>query len=349
MRLRFAALWISMMTSLTACTNTVTHTISATDPTVSVMGRTVIHNEQHRIGYPGVTLHTRVNAKALFVEVSSSTGNNWIDVSINGETPVAYKIPKEKTSLRLFEHKKPAVTDVSIVHRTENWQGELRVDNFTASDGTFLRPAPLPTRKIMILGDSVTCGEAVDREAGKTKNPSWWNARDSYGYLIARALKAQVHLVCWGGRGLVRSWNGNTDEGNLPVFSEWALADKTPWNPLNYQPDLILSAIGTNDFSQDIPEPNTYITTYIDFLERLHIQYPGARIALTEGSILNGEKKDALTNYLQRVERALKTLPVHWVRSTHYPGDAQDAHPTKEQHARMADDLVPQLQSVMNW
>src|SRR5690606_40119588 len=58
----------------------------------------------------------------------------------------------------------------------------------------------------------ISCGEAIERTAECKKDTSWWNPRRSYGMLAAQALDAQVHLVCFGGRGLIRSWNGKTDE-----------------------------------------------------------------------------------------------------------------------------------------
>jgi hypothetical protein len=40
---------------------------------------------------------------------------------------------------------------------------------------------------------------------------------------------------------------------------------------------------------------------------------------------------------------------VHIATSNNYPGDTTDAHPTKEQHAAMAKDLIPQVKKVMKW
>jgi hypothetical protein len=37
-------------------------------------------------------------------------------------------------------------------------------------------------------------------------------SRASYGMLMAKQLNAQVQLVCYGGRGLVRTWDGKTND-----------------------------------------------------------------------------------------------------------------------------------------
>ena len=174
----------------------------------------------------------------------------------------------------------------------------------------------------------------------------------SYGMLTAAALEAQVNLVCYGGRGLVRSWNGRTDELNLPDYAELTIADPTSpvmWDHGNYTPDLILSAIGTNDFSQGIPDRENYVSTYVALIKRLLELHPRAHIVLTAGAILSGEKKAALTLYLTEVKQRIASSQLHLVPSNHYPGDACDAHPTKAQHEAMAKDLAPQLKRIMHW
>ena len=204
----------------------------------------------------------------------------------------------------------------------------------------------------MFLGDSVTCSEAIDRVDGGKKDPSWWNPRLSYGLLTAKALNAQAHLVCMGGRGLIRSWNGKTDEHNLPDFYQFTIAsDKDPikWDHTRYDPDLIVSAIGTNDFSPGIPDRETYVSTYVKLLQTLLTNHKHAQVVLIEGSILNGDGKIALTEYLNEATKRVNDKRVHVAKSTYYPGDKTDGHPTKEQHAAMAKDLTPQLKAIMKW
>lgn len=150
----------------------------------------------------------------------------------------------------------------------------------------------------------------------------------------------------------MRSWNGKTDELNLADFYSLTIPDQAApvhWDNKNYQPDLILSAIGTNDFSLGIPERETYIRTYVTLINRLLRDHPHAQIALTEGAMLQGDKKAALIDYLRETISRLNDTRVHQITSPHFPGDAQDAHPTKAQHAAMAADLTPQLKALMQW
>jgi lysophospholipase L1-like esterase len=237
---------------------------------------------------------------------------------------------------------------VDIVHRSETWHGVATVKQFSI-DGKWEAPAALPARKLLVLGDSVTCGEAIDRVPGTQKEAAWWNARASYGMLIAQQLHAQVQLVCYGGRGLVRTWDGKTDQLNLAEYYGMSIADRAhpvQWDQRRYQADLILSAIGTNDFNPGIPDREQYVQAYVEMVRTLLRDHPKARIALTEGAIQSGERRAALVAYIAETVRRVNDPRVRAVASTHYPGDAVDAHPTKAQHAAMAADLVPQLHAM---
>lgn len=344
---------------LSGCSNTPpTHndlmiTIPSANTEIATMGRTHINSDKSLLlGFPGVSIKTEVVGRSLTADLQSSSGNSWVDVIVDNGSPITIKITNQPQTVELFKFAEDAKHSVEIVHRTENWQGQVTLKQFTLTGERFLSAPLLPKRKMLVLGDSVTCGEAIDRVADEEKNSRWWNARESYGMLTAKALNAQVNLVCWGGRGLVRSWNGKTDDANLPDFYEFAVGDNDPtmkWNHTLYQPDLIVSAIGTNDFSQGIPARESYVATYVKLINKLLANHPQAHIALTEGAILNGDKKAALIDYIHEVIARVNDSRIHLVTSHYYPGDAQDAHPTKEQHALMAKDLTPQLQGLMNW
>lgn len=328
-------------------------TIPAADPKIATMGRTHINDDDSLLfGFPGVSIKTEVVGKSLTADLQSSTGNSWIDVIVDGGAPTAINISNQLQTIELFNFAEDAKHSVEIIHRTENWQGQVALKQFKLNGEKVLPAPPSPKRKILVLGDSVTCGEAIDRVAGQEKNSRWWNARESYGMLTAKALNAQVNLVCWGGRGLVRSWNGKTDDANLTDFYEFAVGDNDPtmqWDHTQYQPDLIVSAIGTNDFSQGIPARETYVTAYVKLINKLLTNHPQAHVALTEGAILNGDKKVALIDYIREAISRVNDSRAHQITSVYYPGDDGDAHPTKDQHSAMAKDLAPQLKALMDW
>lgn len=327
--------------------------INATDNRIKVMGRTQQNDDGSvRFAYPGVSFLMNTHAKSLSMSASSNSGKAWLDIIVDDGESKVIQIGQQAQRYELFRFEKTGQHKVRIINRTETWQAVTTISSFELTDGNILAAPSLPKRKMLVLGDSVTCAEMIDRVAGEKPDPRWNNARESYGMLTAQAVNAQVHLVCMGGRGLVRSWNGKTDEHNLPDFYQFSVPDDkdpAPWNHAQYDPDVIVSAIGTNDFSPGIPDRETYINTYVKLVLTLLANHKHAQIVLTDGAILNGEKKAALIDYIAETVKRVDDRRVHIATSTNYPGDKTDAHPTKEQHAAMARDLIPQIKKVMKW
>lgn len=328
------------------------NSMTATDSQVTTLGRIAKNTDGSALfAFPGVSFFINFEGKKLSLDALSSGGQSYIEAIVDHGVPKVIKLSANEEPIILVQEATSKKHSVEIIHRSETWHGTVTFKKFT-TDGKFTSAPALPKRKMLVLGDSVTCSEAIDRVDGAKKDTSWWNPRLSYGMLTAKALNAQVNLVCMGGRGLVRSWNGKTDEHNLPDFYQFTVAtDKDPlkWDYTQYDPDLIVSAIGTNDFSSGIPDRETYVNTYIKFLLTLLSNHKHAQIALMEGSILDGDKKAALIDYLHEVAKRVDDKRVHVVKSIHYPGDKTDGHPTKEQHAAMAKDLIPQIKAIMKW
>ncbi|MFS2025311.1 bifunctional acetylxylan esterase/glucomannan deacetylase AxeC2 [Massilia sp. CT11-137] len=327
-------------------------TIPAADTHVARMGRTVAEADGTvRFGYPGVTLSLVVDGTRLAVD-AAGTASSLVDVIVDGKPAGTLHLAPQVQSYDVFKGAAPGSHRVELVHRSETWLGVVSIARFTA-DGRFLAAPTLPRRRLLVLGDSVTCGADMERGAGDKDTPGWWNPRLSYGMLAARALDAQVQLVCYGGRGLVRSWNDRTDEFQLPAFYDLAIADAAHpvrWNQADYAPDLIVIAIGTNDFNPGIPERAAYVDTYAALLRRVLRDHPHAQIALTEGVLLNGDKKAALIGYLKEAMGRVGDRRVHLLAPVAYqPGDAVNGHPTTAQHAAMAAEILPQLRRIAGW
>jgi len=327
-------------------------TIAANDVHVARMGRVVADADGTvRFGYPGVTLLLDVAGTQLAVDAAGSA-KSLVDVVVDGQPAGTLRLAPQVQRYDVFKNAAPGTHRVELVHRTETWLGVASIARF-ATDGTFRSAPALPARRLLVLGDSVTCGADMERGAGDKDTPDWWNPRLSYGMLAARALAAQVQLVCYGGRGLVRSWNDRKDELQLPAFYDLAIADAAhpaPWRQADYAPDLIVVAIGTNDFAPGVPERATYVDAYAAFLRRLLRDHPRAHVALTEGALLDGDEKTTLIGDIREAAARVGSARVHVLAPlAHQPGDAVNGHPTTAQHAAMAEELVPQLRRIMNW
>ena len=337
--------------------------VPASDPHVAVMGRVErTPPGQVRFGYPGVTLRLRFEGPSLGLRVGALTPNSHLAVFVDGGPPRVVRLRKGDSEFVLAEGLGAGSHSVDVVHRTETWMGVVTVRGFLlAASGRLLDPDPWPRRRMLFVGDSVTCGERVDREPGEEEPFASSNATLSYGMRLARALGAQCHLVCYGGRGLVRDWQGRTEVLTGPRLFDLAVADEVggpPWDHAAYAPDVVFVSLGTNDFNLAIgplPEREAFVSAYVRFVRTIRSRHPDAHVFLTEGAIVNDEadpkrpQKTVLREYLAETARRLGDARVHVVPSNHYPGDAANAHPTGEQHAAMARDFEPVVRRVTGW
>jgi Carbohydrate esterase 2 N-terminal/GDSL-like Lipase/Acylhydrolase family len=337
--------------------------VAASDPSVVIVGRFARADAGAvRLGYPGVTLRVDFEGTWLSMRAISSTPDNRVAVLVDGGEPRVVRLPQGESTTLLAEGLTPGTHSVDVVRRTETWQGLLTVRGFVlASDGRLLPPSPLPRRRMLFIGDSVTCGEGVDRPPTCIKDAAAFsNAYLSYGMLLARRFDAQCHLVCYGGRGVLRDWQGKRDVLHAPQFFDLALPEETAaatWDHAAYTPDVVFVSLGTNDFNIALgppPEREEFVATYVRFVRAIRARYPEAQVLLTEGAIINDgdpqhPQKTVLREYLNETARRVGDARVHVIPSTHYPGDACDGHPTGAQHAAMARDLEAPIRELLGW
>jgi lysophospholipase L1-like esterase len=326
--------------------------ISPSDARVTLVGRAArLEPGKLRIGYPGVTLRVAFDAPELALEVEASSDSSRLGVVLDGGDERMVRLKRGTQRLLLAEGLAPGVHSVALVHRTETWQGVITIQGLVVERGQFL-PAPAARpRRLLVIGDSVTCGEAIDRKPDCNKNPDWWDPSASYGMLLGRALDAEVHLVCYGGRGLIRDWQGHRDVLNAPQFFELSVPDAAEplaWNHADYTPDLIVVSLGTNDFNLALgalPSAAEYVPAYVSFVRTLRARHPMAKIVLTEGAMVSDDadptrpQRSVLRSYLRETVERVHDGAVSHFEASHQPGDACDPHPTREQHQRMAAEL----------
>lgn len=340
--------------------------LHVTDPFVSVMGRTQrLSSGELRMGYPGVSLALRYEGPAPKLCARGSSPNSHVAIFLDGQRRSSVRLPEGRGVTDFKLDPSPVPCELRLVHQTETWLGTVTLEGFDLHEDTrVLAPAPLPQRRLLFIGDSVTCGEAAARLNGPSQDkPSTWDAAGSYGMLLGQLLDAQVHLVSYGGRGLLRDWQGRRDVLNAPEFFELSIPLEEPssdatlaWDHQSYVPDAIVLSLGTNDFNLELgafPEQEEWVARYQTFLQRLRQLYPEARLFLTEGAIVKDDhgtlQKRALTDYLLATIKRLGDSKLHHLPARHYPGTPDDGHPTSAEHRSMAGDIAPILRQALGW
>ena len=343
---------------------TTTNFVQAVSPDIVVEGRYALSsNGVVRLGFCGTVLHLRYHGRQLAMRVKASTDEVYFDVGVDGGEPARLRAHADEADYPILNDSVAGDHIVEITRRSESWQGTCEILGFnTGPDGRLLDPPALPARKLMFIGDSITCGAMTDVRPddplkGKTAhNEQTSNARLSFGKLLARQLNAQCVLVSYGGRGVIRDWQGIRDIRNAPQFYELALPDdpSSLWEHNRYVPDAIAICLGTNDFSQGVPDENEFVNAYVEFIRKIRRDAPNAVIFLLDSPILNDApgktpKRSVLHAYLQEIVARLNSPQVQLASVSHYPGTPGDGHPTRAEHEAMAKELEPQFRQALHW
>ncbi len=327
--------------------------VPALSPFLSFEGRTAkMVSGVVRAGFPGVVLRARIDGPRLVLHTTASTENLYLDIRIDGAAPKRVHLAKGALDLVVYDG--PAGEhSVEIARRNESWEGVWDLTGASTPGGRFLPPPPLPPKRLMFIGDSITCGAACDVARDDPREDMTVNdAQKTYAKLLSGRLNAQCHLVAYGGRGVIRDWQGIRDTRNAPQFYELAAPDEPTmiWNPADYVPDAIVVMLGTNDFNQGIPDENEFINAYVEFVDKVRRDAPRAMILLTDSPIVSDgdlPKRTVLTAYVNEVVRRANSPLVAHAPVSHYPGRPGNGHPIAEDHVAIATELEPLLRKAL--
>jgi hypothetical protein len=346
----------SVASNASAATTT---SVKANDPGIVYEGRcAVAATGAMRLGFPGVAVHLNFHGSSLVLKAAASDDELYFDVSVDQAAPTLLALHKGEGDYVLMKTGQAADHSVVLTRRNESWQGTVAIMGFSFGTGGRLLTAPeLPKRKLMFIGDSVTCGELTAYEPGRDmKARINSNARLSYGMILARRLGAQCNLVSYGGRGIIRDWQGIRETRNAPQFYELALPDEPAltWNHSHYVPDAIGIQLGTNDFSQGIPDQNEFVNTYVRFIEKVRRDAPDAVIVVMDSPMVDddasrGPRRSALHFYLGEIVARVGNPKVILAPLSHYPGVPGNTHPTGKEHDAIASELEPVFRRALGW
>ena len=342
-------------------------TVVARDPRVQVMGRHVAEaGGAVAFGASGVTFVVRFRGDRLAArledEFRGGTDYNWFTVVVDGGEPVRFRTRPGQDTYVLAEGLSSGEHTAWLSKATEGQNGHNRLVSVTAD--AILPADALPARRIEFIGDSITSGFGADPEPVACGAGTWFDpthAWVAYGPRLARRLDAQWMLTSVSGMGMHRNWNSLAPV--MPdvyddVFVEYN-ADVTPWALDQYRPDVVIVALGTNDFSDGDGESSrvaldgaAFVGDYSKFLGRVRDRYPAAPILLLNSPVLEGEPRDRLARYLRAVVARRAGDGDDAVSTVSFGGRyvaGCSGHPGLGEHAAMADELEPVVRALTGW
>lgn len=221
--------------------------------------------------------------------------------------------------------------------------------------GELLPPPPAPSRRLEIVGDSITAGYGNEGLAPSCPfSAETENHYLTYGAVLARQLGAELSTVAWSGKGVVSNYAGNRDEPMPTLYDRAVPNDASSLWAYPWQADAVLVNLGTNDYSTDNdPADAEFVSEYMKLLATIRARYPNAHILCTVGPLLHGAdlaqaEKNIRAAVDNRANAGDARVAFHAMRVANTnPGC--DWHPGLATHVAMAHDLMPAVRTMLNW
>jgi len=321
-------------------------------PAIYFVGR---HDDSNpdavRFGWPGTGVVVRFAGTGIRVRMNDPA--QYYSLVIDGvEQPRLATTSGE----RLYDLASGLADDVHAVELYRRTEGFFGPTVFLGAelDGTLLAPTP-PTRRIEILGDSITCGygnEGADQYCNFSADTE--NHYLTYGAIAAREVGAELSTIAWSGKGVIYNYGDDTVEPLPELYDRTVPTDGSVTWDFVWQPDVVVVNLGTNDFSTDNdPTETLFVGAYVALLEQIRAAYPDAVVLCTVAPLLGGSDQTTVEGYIDEAiaERAVAgDSGVSRIDlSVAADGWGCDWHPSVATHQAMAARLVSVLHDELGW
>jgi lysophospholipase L1-like esterase len=347
------------------------------DPGILYTGRIDFTDpRQPKFSAPGVYIRARFRGTGAAVmledEFKWGTNRNYYDAVIDDGSAVKIAPEEGVTRYEVAAGLANAEHTLTLVKRTEASIGWTKFQGFEFA-GEIL-PAPArPARRMEFVGDSITAGAGIeaDNNSPECQADGWGqpynNARLAYGSVLARSLGADCHISAVSGIGLVRNYSFRYDARPMPEVYDLLYFEQTQspkWDTGLFVPDVVVTALGTNDFSpgdseRESMDVDAFAAKYVEFIKQLRSSYPQAEIFVVSSPMLGDhwpnpadtfatDQKNAITKTVDALN-ADGDSKVHKYFSTPVVGIGCGTHPNADQQAMMAMQLQSAIRPVMGW
>ncbi|KAF2656928.1 carbohydrate esterase family 2 protein [Lophiostoma macrostomum CBS 122681] len=318
----------------------------------------------NELSWPSTGVTFAFTGTTASISFSGQWGTTSAALFIDGAAPIEILAVNGSVSTPTLAQGTHTVT---LRKRSEAYMGSLYVSSIT-TDGTLSTLAPA-TRRIEIIGDSISVGYGLDGVLPCTNSPELEDNPKTYGALAADALHADYSVVAWSGKGIIRNYaDGSTDV--QPVMPEMYTrygandADNTYTYPSSWTPDAIVINLGTNDFSYlNVRSPlnaTAYTNALVAFVNTIQGHYPKAQFFLVGSPMLSDNYptvQDAQkSTQTASLKSAVATLNGNGTQTAHFvdwPVQGADVgcdyHPNNATHAAEGKVLAEAIGQALHW
>jgi lysophospholipase L1-like esterase len=253
--------------------------------TAEVHGR--ISNNRYQ--WPGLYFEARFSGRSVYF--NTGPGDVILNALIDGHS--VGTLTKAASGLYLIDGLEPGSHTARIEAITESQSGPNEFHGFALLKSGKALPMTPRERQIEFIGDSHTVGYGNTSKTRDCTEEEVWATTDNsqaFGAKVANHYGADFQINAISGRGIVRNYDGSAGDP-LPVAYPFVLLDHAvQYADPAWQPQIIVIALGTNDFSTPLKAGEKwktreelhadYESTYVKFVETLRARNRHAFILL---------------------------------------------------------------------
>jgi len=316
---------------------------------VTIGGQTLTESKAGRTAWryqwPAVYFESRFKGPDVTLDLDDPS--NTFNVLIDGKKIAQLEKPGSR---RIAFHDLGAgAHTIRLEKRSETQYATGAFRGFFVPAKTSALPAPVYARKIEFIGDSGTVGYGNTSAYTKCTPEEIFATTDSQqgpGVVAAKHFGAAYRINAFSGLGLVRNYDGREHpKYHIPMLHPRAVFDDPRADSSAWAPQIIVIAIGGNDFSTDLHagEPWTtradllkdYVATYVALVKTLRQKHPEAFFLIAGPPETRKEYADAVTAAYEAVRAAGETRVAH-LTLPKTDSTGCNAHPTTRDDVQMA-------------
>ncbi len=307
--------------------------------------------------WPGTYFETAFNGKDAYFQVG--TGDVILHALVDGKALAP--MVKPPGGLYHIDGLAAGAHTLRIEVATESQAGADHFGGFFAAADATPGALALRSRQIEFIGDSHTVGYGNISTTRECTTDQVWATTDdtqAFGPATAKHYDADYQVNAISGRGIVRNYDGFAAD-HLPEAYPYLKFDKTMTDAPNrsWQPQVVVMALGTNDFSTPLKPTEKWKTredlhadyekTYVAFIHSLRARYPGAYFVLWGTEMANGEIEAEEQKVVDQVKAGGETritfLPINGLAFS-----GCHSHPSTADDRTISDLLVKTIDQVPN-
>ena len=334
--------------------------ILPSDPHIEYVGRISFANpDAPRFTYPGVSISALFEGTSLNMIAKPMSG--FFMVRIDDNDPFKVAFANEQDSVITLASQLPdGIHEVFIMNCIESFLPVSEFRGFLLDQDCHLQAKERQySLRLEFVGNSMTCGYGIEsNNPSDTFSKETENHYYAYPALVSKGLNAQYVVVARSGIGVYRNYGGPV-EGSvdcLPNLYDYTLYGDTTevWDFSRYIPDIVCVNLGTNDCVLEGYSIHLLKDAFVKFSQKLRSIYPDAKIIWMTGCMLHGKPLEDLQSVLDEVVQESKTAGdkcMYRFDFTPQTGDlgyAAGWHPSRQQHERMADELISFMRTIVN-